>query len=71
MGYSYIFCIIDMDTKENDPERTQYLKLKTKYAKPISKPKKGIHCNVEFFETHRCTEKDDKNILSNLLSDKF
>lgn len=56
MGYSYIFCIIDMDTKENDPERTQYLKLKTKYAKPISKPKKGIHCDVEFFETHRCTE---------------
>lgn len=56
MGYSHIFCIIDMDTKETEPERTQYAKLKAKYAKPISKPKKGIYCNVEFFETHGCTE---------------
>ena len=56
MGYSHIFCVIDMDTKDTEPERTQYAKLKVKYAKPISKPKKGIHCNVKFFETHRCTE---------------
>ena len=56
LGYSHIFCIIDMDTKDNDPERTQYQKLKKKYAKPINKPKKGINCKVEFFETHRCTE---------------
>ena len=56
MGYSHIFCVIDMDTKETEPERTQYAKLKAKYAKPINKPKKGIHCNVEFFETHRSTE---------------
>ena len=25
-------------------------------AKPINKPKKGIYCEVEFIETHRCTE---------------
>ena len=56
MGYNHIFCVIDMDTKDTEPERTQYAKLKAKYAKPISKPKKGIYCNVEFFETHRCTE---------------
>lgn len=56
MGYSHIFCIIDMDTKDIEPERSQYQKLKTKYAKPIDKPKKGIYCEVEFFETHRCTE---------------
>ena len=56
MGYSHIFCVIDMDTKDAEPERTQYAKLKAKYAKPINKPKKGIYCNVEFFETHRCTE---------------
>ena len=56
MGYNHIFCVIDMDTKDQEPERTQYAKLKAKYAKPISKPKKGIYCNVEFFETHRCTE---------------
>lgn len=45
-----------MDTKDVEPERSQYQKLKTKYAKPINKPKKGIYCKVEFFETHRCTE---------------
>ena len=56
MGYSRIFCIIDMDTKDNEPERSQYQKLKAKYAKPVNKPKKGIYCEVEFFETHRCTE---------------
>ena len=56
MGYNYIFCIIDMDTKNEEPERSQYQKLRAKYAKPINKPKKGIFCEVEFFETHRCTE---------------
>ena len=56
MGYNHIFCVIDMDTKDLEHERTQYQKLRTKYAKPINKPKKGIFCNVEFFETHRCTE---------------
>ena len=56
MGYSHVFCIIDMDTKDREPERTQYQKLKAKYAKPINKPKKGIYCEVEFFESHRCTE---------------
>ena len=56
MGYNHIFCIIDMDTKDQEPERSQYQKLKAKYGKPIHKPKKGIYCEVEFFETHRCTE---------------
>ncbi len=56
MGYNQIFCIIDMDTKDGEPERSQYQKLKAKYAKPINKPKKGLYCKVEFFETHRCTE---------------
>ncbi|WP_314320990.1 RloB family protein [Prevotella nigrescens] len=55
-GYTHIFCIIDMDTKNKEPERTQYEKLKAKFAKPINKPKKGIYCKVEFFETHLCTE---------------
>ena len=56
MGYSRILCIIDMDTKDKEPERSQYQKLKAKYAKPIAKPKKGLYCEVKFFETHRCTE---------------
>ena len=55
-GYDYIFCIIDMDTKDKEPECSQYKKLKDKYINPIIKPKKGINCQVEFFETHRCTE---------------
>ena len=55
-GYTHIFCIIDIDTKNKEPERTQYEKLKAKFAKPINKPKKGIYCKVEFFETHLCTE---------------
>ena len=56
MGYNHIFCLIDMDTKDTEPERTQYQKLRAKYAKSIAKQKKGIYCNVEFFETHLCTE---------------
>ena len=56
MGYRYICCIIDMDTKHNESERTRYSKLKAKYANPVDKPKRGIYCEVKFFETHRCTE---------------
>ena len=56
MGYSHIYCVIDMDTKEDGKELSQYEKLKAKYALPIEKPRKGINCRVEFFETHRCTE---------------
>lgn len=55
-GYDHIFCVIDMDTKDEEPERTQYAKLKKKYGKAVNKPKKGIYCEVRFFETHRCTE---------------
>lgn len=56
MGFSHIFCVIDMDTKDKEPEHSQYEALKKKYAEPINKPKKGLHCVVKFFETHRCTE---------------
>lgn len=56
MGYSHIFCVIDMDTKDNEQEQSQYMRLKRKYAKTFDYPKKGIHCEVKFFETHRCTE---------------
>ena len=56
MGYSHILCVIDMDNKDKEPERSQYQRLKAKFAKPIDKPRKGVYCKVEFFETHRCTE---------------
>ena len=55
-GYRYIFCVIDMDTKDKEAESKKYKKLKKKYARPISKPKDGILCDVKFFETHLCTE---------------
>jgi putative uncharacterized protein (fragment) len=45
-----------MDNKDKEPERTRYKKLKEEFAKPINQPKKGIFCNVVFFETHLCTE---------------
>ena len=48
--------MIDMDTKESGPERAQYLQMKARYAKVIDRPRKGICCKVEFFETHRCSE---------------
>ena len=56
LGYNHIFCVIDMDTKDREPERSQYARLKKKYASIIDKPKKGIFCEVKFFETHLCTE---------------
>ncbi len=56
MGFDHIFCVIDMDTKDSNPERAQYERLKKRYAKPIIKRSKGIRCEIEFFETHRCTE---------------
>ena len=56
MGYRYIFCVIDMDNKGKDPARSQYLKLKRKYTKPVNKPRLGIYSEVFFFETHLCTE---------------
>lgn len=28
LGYSHIFCVIDMDTKDREPERSQYARLK-------------------------------------------
>lgn len=55
-GYAHIFCVIDMDNKDKEPERSKYAKLKAKYANVIDDSKNGIHCEVEFFETHRCTE---------------
>lgn len=48
LGFNHIFCIIDMDTKDREPECSQYARLKKKYARPISKPKKGLYCEVKF-----------------------
>ena len=57
MGYPRIFCVVDMDTKlPGTPEFTAYNKLRGKYSKPVSNRRRGIYCEVRFFESHRCTE---------------
>ena len=55
-GYSKVFCVIDMDNKKEGKDKTDYESLKRKYRKPVVKVKKGINCEVKFFETERCTE---------------
>lgn len=58
MGYSQVFCLIDMDTKMKDAKSmAEYKRLKSKYHNAhIVKPRSGIDCKVRFFETERCTE---------------
>ena len=46
MGYDNIFCVIDMNTKDDKSECVQYAKLKKKYESLICKPKKNIKCHV-------------------------
>ena len=46
MGYSHIFCIIDMDTKDREPERSQYqLEKATKFTYPSHKYCKNLRNN--------------------------
>jgi len=54
-GYSKVFCVIDMDNKI-DKELIKYESLKRRYNKVFQYPKRGISCEVNFVETHRCTE---------------
>ena len=55
-GYRYVMCLIDMDTKENDFEKSAYCKLKSKYSKTVTNLNNGILCDVIFYESHLCTE---------------
>ena len=58
MGYSQVFCLIDMDTKKKDAKRmAEYQRLKKKYHNAhIVKKRSGIDCQIRFYETERCTE---------------
>ncbi len=56
IGYAKVFCMIDMDNKKEIIEHEKYMALKRKYAKPIVNKRKGIDCEVRFYETDRCTE---------------
>ncbi len=56
-GYDEIYCLIDMDSKENGASSSKYKTLKEKYHdRRIVKKKKGIDCYIRFIETKRCTE---------------
>lgn len=56
-NYNHIYCMIDLDNKKEGKNKTDYINLKNKYhGKHIFRPKKGIDCHIEFFETERCTE---------------
>lgn len=57
-GYTKIHCLIDMDNKiDNGTKQIKYRELKEKYHnKIISRPKKGVKCEVCFYESHPSTE---------------
>ena len=58
MGYSQVFCLIDMDTKKKDAKSmAECQRLKKKYHNVhIVKKRSGIDCQIRFYETERCTE---------------
>lgn len=58
MGYSQVFCLIDMDTKKKDAKSmAEYQRLKKRYHNAhIVKKRSGIDCQIRFYETERCTE---------------
>ncbi len=56
-GYDEVYCLIDMDGKQQGKARQDYLALKTRYHERIhGKKKVGTQCKVTFIETERCTE---------------
>lgn len=54
-GYSFIYCLIDMDNKQSGPEKSAYLRLKAKYEDPHESPD-GSVSKVVFIENNPCTE---------------
>lgn len=55
--YNRVFCIIDMDNKQEGEERNKYLKLKNTYHNKLFRDDNlGTDCTVRFVETDRCTE---------------
>lgn len=56
-GYDEVYCLIDMDGKRENPNKSSYETLKRKYhGLTHGSKKKGIQCKVIFIETERCTE---------------
>lgn len=54
-GYSFIYCLIDMDNKQSGPEKSDYLRLKAKYEGPYESSDGGVS-QVIFIENNPCTE---------------
>lgn len=54
-GYTLIFCIIDMDTKQNPDDRNKYNHFKQKNEGTHRSKKNGTY-KVFFIENERCTE---------------
>ena len=56
-GFDEVYCLIDMDTKSEGTNKTDYEKLKRTYHNKYHAIKKvGINCKVIFIETQRCME---------------
>lgn len=56
-GYDQIFCLIDMDGKQNGKSKADYNVLKGKFHRKIfGSKRKGLQSEVIFIETERCTE---------------
>lgn len=56
-GYDEVYCLIDMDGKNENPTKQHYQNLKNKYHDTIKgKKNQGIQCKIKFLETERCTE---------------
>lgn len=56
-GFDEVYCLIDMDNKQEGAAKTNYRNLKNNYHSKIhGKKKEGIQCKVIFIETERCIE---------------
>jgi len=56
-GFDEVFCLIDMDGKQEGVKKTDYENLKRKYHNQVHEnKKKGEKCQTVFIETERCTE---------------
>lgn len=54
-GYSFVYCLIDMDNKQSGTEKSAYLRLKTKYEGTRNSPYDGVS-QVVFIENNPCIE---------------
>jgi len=56
LGFDFVYCLIDMDGKNDGANKQSYQKLKMEFEGEHIDDKKGIKCKVVFIESERCTE---------------